>query len=199
VTRAAKNHYHQYAATRKQLDRLEPIIDGTSIWTTQDGERIRICEMSDRHLTNTINVLTGDSPIRTVFHTTLERKGDWLSVMLHERQNRRRTKMLSQLKNFVVERLDLEEMFYLSALGKLVRAEYVERALTVPEWLTDQLATLDREINARRRDELEREMKQIRAEEAGLETAQDKRERLARRKAEIEKQLGVGQTVQTPA
>jgi hypothetical protein len=103
--------------------------------------------------------------------------------------------MIAQLKNFVVDRLDLEEMFALSALGKLVRSEYQNRSMPVPEWLTDQLAVLEREILARRRDELEKRLEEVKASQSGLETPAEKRERLAREREELEKQLGVAAEV----
>lgn len=36
----------------------------TKIWTTRDGERIRICDMTDTHLVNTINMLVRGAPGR---------------------------------------------------------------------------------------------------------------------------------------
>ena len=100
--------------------------------------------------------------------------------------------MLQQLKNFIVDRLDVDELFALSALGKSIHKEYQERGLPTPIWLGEQMATLEREILARRRDELEKRLKDIKAQRSTLETASEKRERLDKEQAELEKQLAGG-------
>lgn len=97
--------------------------------------------------------------------------------------------VLAQLQNFTVDGLDLMELLALSAFGKMLRAEYQNRTLPAPEWLNDQLASLDREIVNRRKDELERRLKEIKAQETTLETAAEKRERLANERKQIEEQL----------
>lgn len=97
--------------------------------------------------------------------------------------------MLQELRNFDVNRLALDEMFALSAFGKMVRSEYQNRNMPVPEWLTDQLSKLEREIVARRRDELERRLKEIRAQRTMLETTGEKRDRLAREEEELRRQI----------
>jgi hypothetical protein len=97
--------------------------------------------------------------------------------------------VLSALKNFHVDGLNPEEMIMLSAFGKTLRSEFQNREFPVPEWLVDQLAALDREILSRRRDELERRLKDIKAQRSTLESASEKRERLDREQAELEKQL----------
>lgn len=97
--------------------------------------------------------------------------------------------MLNELRNFDVERLSMEEMFYLSALGKNLRAEFQNRNMPPPEWLTDQLTKLEREILAKRRDELERRKKEIAGQLATLETHAEKRDRLQRERDELEKAL----------
>ena len=103
--------------------------------------------------------------------------------------------MIAQLKNFVVDRLDMDELFALSAFGKSIRVEYQERSLPIPVWLEEQLGVLNREILARRRDELEKRLKDIKAQRSTLETASEKRTRLDVEQAELEKQLAGGVSV----
>lgn len=40
----------------------------TKIWTTKDGKKIRICDMTDRHLLNTIRMLDAHSSIMDLDH-----------------------------------------------------------------------------------------------------------------------------------
>lgn len=99
--------------------------------------------------------------------------------------------MLAQLRNFTVDRLDMDDMIALAAFGKSLRSEYQNREIAVPTWITDALSTLDREILVRRRDELEKRRREINAQLATTETLAEKRERLTREKEELEKQLSV--------
>lgn len=97
--------------------------------------------------------------------------------------------LVNALKNFVTDRLDMDELFALSAFGKSLRTEYQNREMPVPSWISDQLNALDREILARRRDELEKRLKDIKAQRTTLETAAEKRERLDKEQADLEKLL----------
>lgn len=53
-------------------------------WLTQDKRRIRICDMGNRHLLNTIRVLRNMSPIGTKFAGTDVRRRQWLNAMATE-------------------------------------------------------------------------------------------------------------------
>lgn len=54
------------------------------IWTTREGKKIPVSQMSDSHLLNTIRMLRGMSPIGTVFRTTPERRRDWINCLANE-------------------------------------------------------------------------------------------------------------------
>jgi hypothetical protein len=109
----------------------------------------------------------------------------------HGGHRRGESMMVNQLKNFQVDRLDMDELFALSALGKQLQAEYATRQMSAPAWLTDQLGVLEREITMRRKDDLEKKLREVKAQRTGLETASEKRERLDREQTELEKQLGI--------
>lgn len=55
-----------------------------SIWTTSDGMRVAIRDMSNSHLLNTIRVLRGKSPVGTKFHTDDVRRRQWINAMANE-------------------------------------------------------------------------------------------------------------------
>ena len=65
-------------------DLIDPAFEPTSpesLWMTRRGEVLRICDMSDEHLLNTIQMLRGRSPIGTRFSTTDVRRRRWINVM----------------------------------------------------------------------------------------------------------------------
>jgi len=53
-----------------------------SFWITKDKQRVRVCDMRDSHLMNTLVMLCGKSPIGTVWHGDNPR--EWLEVMAVE-------------------------------------------------------------------------------------------------------------------
>lgn len=59
-----------------------------SQWRTKEGRFVRIRNMTDQHLLNTIRVLRDMSPIKTKFKTTPERRRRWLNVMANEAYER---------------------------------------------------------------------------------------------------------------
>lgn len=94
-----------------------------------------------------------------------------------------------RLKNFQVDRLDVGELLELRAVGKLLRVEYEAADVPTPEWLTDSLRTLNTEVDRRRKDELERRLKQLKAEDSADRTASERREDRAKERERIEKAL----------
>ena len=67
--------------------------------------------------------------------------------------------MLQRLKTLDVDRLDMEELVELSAVARILKTEFAEQDLDVPEWLGDKAKSLGREINARNQDAIERRLK----------------------------------------
>lgn len=65
-----------------------PEITRDSIWRTQTGVRVRIADMADSHLLNTIRVLRGKSPRGTTFRTDDVRRRDWINAMANEAYSR---------------------------------------------------------------------------------------------------------------
>ena len=61
-----------------------PRLTRDSIWRCKDGRTVRVKDMLNGHLLNTINVLRGKSKLGTEFKTSDERRSEWLNVMANE-------------------------------------------------------------------------------------------------------------------
>ena len=97
--------------------------------------------------------------------------------------------MLNQLRNLALDRMDMAEMVALAAFGRSMAEEYEVRAMEAPEWLTESLDDLGREISARRTDELRRQLKQVDYEIDRIKPAAEKREELAARRERLLKSI----------
>jgi DNA repair ATPase RecN len=97
--------------------------------------------------------------------------------------------MLNQFKNFVSDRLDIDELIELTAFGKMLRAEYEAHQLEEPEFVDSQLKALKREIFARNADRLEARKREIRSRLDSLKTPTQRKSELEKELREIDKQL----------
>jgi hypothetical protein len=97
--------------------------------------------------------------------------------------------VLKELRTFDVDRLSLEELVSLSFYAKGLRGEFDAKQVDQPEWLDDAMRRLQREIEMRKADSLEKRLKDIAAQKTGLETAAEKRARLAAEEDRIKAQL----------
>lgn len=107
--------------------------------------------------------------------------------------------VIDRVKALDVNRASADEMIDLLTSARLVRGTYVEKSLPVPEPLTDGVRRLELEIEAHRKDTLERRRKEISAQMVGLESVTDKRTRLQREAEEIDAALGVKTDAPTSA
>jgi hypothetical protein len=55
-----------------------------SFWRTKDGQRVRVADMADSHVLNTIRVLRGFSPHGTTVKLDDVERRRWLNVMANE-------------------------------------------------------------------------------------------------------------------
>lgn len=99
--------------------------------------------------------------------------------------------MLEQLRRFDAEKSNLEEMLALSAFAKTLSGEYSSRQLSIPEWLTGTQKSLNHEIMGKVRDQLEKRKRELLSQASGLESAEEKRKRIASELEAIDAQLGV--------
>src|SRR5262245_19243805 len=88
----------------------------------------------------------------------------------------RRLTMLHRLKNFDTNRLALEEIFELETFGTSLRGRYEAHAIPTPDWLAESVRTLHTEATRRRRDELEKTLKELKAAQLADRSAAERRE-----------------------
>lgn len=88
--------------------------------------------------------------------------------------------MLQQLKACVLPRTDVEEMIVLLVFAESMKLKYQELDIEVPDWLSDKISAITKEIEARNHDAL---LGKIRSAESRLEAmkpAEQKRVELAK-------------------
>jgi hypothetical protein len=96
---------------------------------------------------------------------------------------------LTEFKNFIADRCDVDQLVSLVAFGKQLRAEYDALQLEEPEWVDVQLKSLRREIFARNADALEARRREINSRLDALKTPGQRKSELLQEKAEIDKKL----------
>lgn len=95
------------------------------------------------------------------------------------KQERRDGQMLiNQLKGFVADRLDLDELVSLYAFAGYMARTYEELTIKAPEWLPVKTKEVKREIERRTQDERERKLAELKARRAALATPDEKRTKL---------------------
>lgn len=99
--------------------------------------------------------------------------------------------MLEQFKNFNVEGADVDELVALSAFGKQLRGEFEAQKVAVPEYVSDTLNSIAREIDARMADRRATRIRELKAQRAGLATAQEKRDAIEKELAALGEPVGV--------
>ena len=98
-------------------------------------------------------------------------------------------RMLDKLKNFDVDRMDVDELMEMSILAREMSAEYQHYGSKVPEWLVERGKSIAREIKARLSDTLEKELREKRSRLEQLIPASERREQLQREIAELEAKI----------
>lgn len=91
---------------------------------------------------------------------------------------------IEELKTFNVDRMSSEEMIFLESDAQRLRGAYETRAIPAPEWLTEQIRTLNLEIDRRKHDDLMKRKKELLAANAADMSASERRES---RKAELDR------------
>lgn len=88
--------------------------------------------------------------------------------------------MLAQLKGVNLPRTDVEEMVVLLVFAEGMKLKYQELEIDVPEWLSDKISAITKEVEARNHDSI---LAKIRSAESRLEAmkpAEQKRVELSK-------------------
>ena len=97
--------------------------------------------------------------------------------------------MLQEFKNFNVDAASIDELVALSAFGKQLRGEFEAQKVAVPEYVSDNLNSIAREIDSRMADRRATRVRELKAQRDSLKTAQERRDA-------IDKELAaLGETV----
>jgi hypothetical protein len=102
----------------------------------------------------------------------------------------RRKPMLQDFKNFNVDAADLDELVALSAFGKQLRGEFEAQKVAVPEYVSDNLNSLAREIDARMADRRATRVRELKAQRDSLKTAQERRDAIDKELAALGEPVG---------
>lgn len=97
--------------------------------------------------------------------------------------------MLEQFKNFIADRMTMDQLIGLAAFGRQLRAEYEAHQVEEPNWVDVQLKALRREIAAKNSDALAARKSEINARLDGLKTPAEKKADLLKEKKKIDEQL----------
>lgn len=91
----------------------------------------------------------------------------------------RKPKMLLQaFKTFTKERMSVEELVEMAAIGRLMKHEFLENKIDPPEIIDINLKSLRREIKSRVADQLEAQLKQAQQSLEHMKSPGEKRENL---------------------
>lgn len=97
---------------------------------------------------------------------------------------------LNEFRNLTTDRMDMAQLLALAAFGRTLADEYDIRGLEQPEWLTENLGAVGREIDVRRKDELRRQLKQTEFELERIKPAAEKRKELAAKAKRLQAAIG---------
>lgn len=97
--------------------------------------------------------------------------------------------MLDALKNFDAKRADLAELVELSAYGRALLAEFEALSVEAPDWATENLAAVRREVKSRNADRLNAKLKAAQARLETLKSPDEKRKSVEDEIAKLTAQL----------
>jgi hypothetical protein len=103
----------------------------------------------------------------------------------------RRNPMLDEFRNFNVDAATIDELVALSAFGKQLRGEFEAQKVAVPEYVSDNLNSLAREIDTRMADRRATRIRELKAQRDSLKTAQEKRDSIDKELAALGEPVSV--------
>lgn len=98
-------------------------------------------------------------------------------------------KLLLEIRSIDLDSTDLDEAVAALAYAKTIISEYGVQAIPAPDWLTEKVGELDREVKMKRRDLLMRRRAAALARQATYKSREEKQRDAAAEIAEIDKLL----------
>jgi len=98
-------------------------------------------------------------------------------------------KMLLEIRAFVPDQADLDDLVLVMAVMQTVADQYSRLAMPVPNWVAEKIDSLKTEIRARHRDFIARRLKEARLKLDRLKTPAEQRADVAKEIADLEAQL----------
>jgi hypothetical protein len=89
-----------------------------------------------------------------------------------------------------VDGLQLDEAVALLGFAHTMKGTFEATVGEVPQWLSDSINALDKEVKSRAQDALERRLKELQIQEDRLKSAEEKRADIAKEKERLLKKLG---------
>ena len=87
-------------------------------------------------------------------------------------------KIIVNLQAIEIDTTGIEDLMIIKNQLSVIDTEYQNLTLDTPEWVTDKLGEVSREINNRVTAELQMKLKQAKSRRAALKTADEKRKDL---------------------
>lgn len=98
--------------------------------------------------------------------------------------------MLKELRGFQADKHDIDELVLMKSTADSMLATYASIGVEAPEWLQDAAKAVDKEVRARNRDMLEKELKEVQLRRESLRTTEEKRQALDAKEARLKAALG---------
>ena len=99
-------------------------------------------------------------------------------------------KVIINLRAIEIDTTEIEDLMVIKNQLAVIDTEYQNLTLDTPEWVTDKLGEVSREINNRVTAELTLKLKQAKSRRSALKTADEKRKDLDVEIAALEGKLG---------
>ncbi len=100
---------------------------------------------------------------------------------------------LSKLRALDTDRASLDDLVELHAIGRAATLSYQHYSLSTPQWLTDAMERLDKDLQARRKDALLARRRELQNQRDQLRTREERRANIDDELAALERTLGMGQ------
>lgn len=97
--------------------------------------------------------------------------------------------MLHQFKTFQADRMDLDDLIALAAFGHMLRDQYEKFGLEVPDFVTDNIKAITREVKTKTAATLESRKRELLSRKDALKTPAERKREIEAELKQIDEQL----------